>query len=238
MTGPDDEFDDFLKRRKPVFRRADDEMFEPPAELDRVVLRQAREAIEADRTHAHVPCAALGHARSRWRPRWCSPSRSCSARGCRSRSSAEARGDGAERRRARRCPCGSGRRTAATEVTAVAQQPWRSPHRRASRHSAPQTRRALPAAARVARATAAPRWPPPPAAAKPARHLPGAAIRNPGRRKSSDCAMRVTRSRRRGIRGIQAPATRLCGRARPLNPAQRGSPARIPARFFRAVRSQ
>ena len=47
MTGSDDEFDDFLKRRKPVFRSPDD-MFEPPAELDRVVLRRAREAIEAD----------------------------------------------------------------------------------------------------------------------------------------------------------------------------------------------
>ena len=48
MTGADDEFDDFLKRRKPVFRSPDD-LFEPPAELDRVVLRQAREAIESDR---------------------------------------------------------------------------------------------------------------------------------------------------------------------------------------------
>jgi len=48
MSGPDDEFEDFLRRRKPVFR-SPDEMFEPPAELDRVVLRQAREAIEAER---------------------------------------------------------------------------------------------------------------------------------------------------------------------------------------------
>ena len=48
MTGSDDDFDDFLKRRKPVFRSPDD-MFEPPAELDRVVLRQAREAIETAR---------------------------------------------------------------------------------------------------------------------------------------------------------------------------------------------
>jgi len=48
MTGADDEFDDFLKRRKPVFRSPDD-LYEPPAELDRVVLRQAREAIETDR---------------------------------------------------------------------------------------------------------------------------------------------------------------------------------------------
>jgi hypothetical protein len=46
MNGPDDEFEDFLNRRKPVFRRPEDEMFEPPAELDRVVLRQAREAIK------------------------------------------------------------------------------------------------------------------------------------------------------------------------------------------------
>jgi len=48
MGGSDDEFDDFLKRRKPVFRSPDD-MFEPPAELDRVVLRHAREAIESER---------------------------------------------------------------------------------------------------------------------------------------------------------------------------------------------
>src|SRR5678816_1815017 len=48
MAGADDDFDDFLKRRKPVFRSPDD-MFEPPAELDRVVLRQAREAIESER---------------------------------------------------------------------------------------------------------------------------------------------------------------------------------------------
>jgi hypothetical protein len=48
MTGSDDEFEDFLKRRKPRFR-APDELFEPPAELDRVVLRQAREAIQTER---------------------------------------------------------------------------------------------------------------------------------------------------------------------------------------------
>jgi len=48
MGGDGDEFEDFLKRRKPVFRSPDD-MFEPPAELDRVVLRQAREAIESER---------------------------------------------------------------------------------------------------------------------------------------------------------------------------------------------
>jgi hypothetical protein len=49
MTGPDDEFDEFLKRRKPVFGRKHDELFEPPAELDRIVLRQARQAIEGER---------------------------------------------------------------------------------------------------------------------------------------------------------------------------------------------
>lgn len=48
MTGSDDEFEEFLKRRKPVFRQPDDDMFEPPAELDRVVLRQAREAIKPE----------------------------------------------------------------------------------------------------------------------------------------------------------------------------------------------
>ena len=48
MTGSDDEFEDFLRRRKPRFRAPDD-MFEPPAELDRLVLRQAREAIESER---------------------------------------------------------------------------------------------------------------------------------------------------------------------------------------------
>ena len=46
MNGPDDEFEDFVNRRKAVFERREDELFEPPAELDRVVLRQAREAIE------------------------------------------------------------------------------------------------------------------------------------------------------------------------------------------------
>jgi hypothetical protein len=50
MTSPDDEFDEFLRRRRPMFGRAGDEL-EPPAELDRVVLRQAREAIEGARPH-------------------------------------------------------------------------------------------------------------------------------------------------------------------------------------------
>jgi hypothetical protein len=48
MTMPDDDFEDFLKRRKPVFERPRDDLFEPPAELDRVVLRQAREAIKSE----------------------------------------------------------------------------------------------------------------------------------------------------------------------------------------------
>jgi hypothetical protein len=45
VSGTDDEFEDFLRRRKPVFRAPDD-LFEPPAEIDRIVLRKAREAIE------------------------------------------------------------------------------------------------------------------------------------------------------------------------------------------------
>lgn len=52
MNGPDDEFDDFLRRRRPVFGRPSDDL-EPPAELDRIVLRQAREAIEAERPQRH-----------------------------------------------------------------------------------------------------------------------------------------------------------------------------------------
>ena len=48
MAGPDDEFDDFLTRRKPVFRRAPDDPLEPPAELDCLILRQAREAISTE----------------------------------------------------------------------------------------------------------------------------------------------------------------------------------------------
>lgn len=49
MNSPDDQFDDFLRRRRPMFGR--DEDLEPPLELDRVVLRQAREAIESERPH-------------------------------------------------------------------------------------------------------------------------------------------------------------------------------------------
>ena len=50
MTGPDGEFDDFLTRRKPVFRRPENDPLEPPPELDRIVLRRAREAIESDQS--------------------------------------------------------------------------------------------------------------------------------------------------------------------------------------------
>jgi hypothetical protein len=49
VSGPDEEFDDFLSRRRPLFRRAPGDPLEPPDEVDRVVLRRAREAIELDR---------------------------------------------------------------------------------------------------------------------------------------------------------------------------------------------
>jgi hypothetical protein len=49
MTGRDDEFDDFLARRRPLFRAPEQDPLEPPEEVDRIVLRQAREAIEARR---------------------------------------------------------------------------------------------------------------------------------------------------------------------------------------------
>ena len=48
MNGPDDEFEDFLSRRKPLFRPPVDDL-QPPEEVDRVVLRRAREAIEIER---------------------------------------------------------------------------------------------------------------------------------------------------------------------------------------------
>lgn len=47
----DDEFDDFLRRRRRLFDRPRDDDLEPPAELDRLVLRQAREAIESEPPH-------------------------------------------------------------------------------------------------------------------------------------------------------------------------------------------
>lgn len=46
MTGRDDEFDDFLARRRKLFRAPEQDLLEPPEEVDRLVLRQAREAIE------------------------------------------------------------------------------------------------------------------------------------------------------------------------------------------------
>ena len=49
MTGHDDEFDDFLRRKRPIFSRAHEEPLEPPAELDRLILRQARDAIQQPR---------------------------------------------------------------------------------------------------------------------------------------------------------------------------------------------
>jgi hypothetical protein len=49
VGGGDEEFEDFLRRRTPTFRRAPDDLLEPPPELDRIVLRKAREAIEAER---------------------------------------------------------------------------------------------------------------------------------------------------------------------------------------------
>jgi len=48
MSG-DDEFDDFLARRKPLFQRPTAHELEPPADVDRLVLRQAREAIRPSR---------------------------------------------------------------------------------------------------------------------------------------------------------------------------------------------
>jgi hypothetical protein len=58
MNGPDDEFDDFLRRRRPLFGSND--QLEPPAELDRIVLRQAREAIEAERPQRHFRAPTWG----------------------------------------------------------------------------------------------------------------------------------------------------------------------------------
>ena len=46
MTGRDDEFDEFLSRKRPVFRRPTDDEIEPPNDIDRLVLRQARDAIK------------------------------------------------------------------------------------------------------------------------------------------------------------------------------------------------
>jgi hypothetical protein len=50
MTGQDDEFEDFLRRKRPIFRAPGDPL-EPPADLDRLILRQAREAIDQPKPH-------------------------------------------------------------------------------------------------------------------------------------------------------------------------------------------
>ena len=62
MSGHDEEFEQFLKRERPLFRRDVDDGLEPPAELDRIVLRQARQAIEDER-----PVRMFGM------PRWAAP---------------------------------------------------------------------------------------------------------------------------------------------------------------------
>ncbi len=46
MTGQDDDFEDFLRRKRPIFTRSGEDPLEPPAELDRLILRQARDAIQ------------------------------------------------------------------------------------------------------------------------------------------------------------------------------------------------
>jgi hypothetical protein len=48
MSGPDGEFDEFVARRKPLFPRPPEDVLEPPPELDRTVLRQAREALRPE----------------------------------------------------------------------------------------------------------------------------------------------------------------------------------------------
>jgi hypothetical protein len=49
MNRPDDEFEDFLSRRKPIFSRSAEDPLEPPDELDRLVLHQARDALRGAR---------------------------------------------------------------------------------------------------------------------------------------------------------------------------------------------
>jgi hypothetical protein len=46
MSEPDREFEEFLKNRRPLFRREVDDGLEPPAEVDRLVLDRARDAIK------------------------------------------------------------------------------------------------------------------------------------------------------------------------------------------------
>lgn len=59
MSG-DDEFDDFLARRKPLFQRPAAHELEPPADVDRLVLRQAREAIRPSRELHEIRGAGWG----------------------------------------------------------------------------------------------------------------------------------------------------------------------------------
>ena len=59
MSG-DDEFDDFLARRKPLFQLPAAHELEPPAEVDRLVLRQAREAIRPSRELHEIRGAGWG----------------------------------------------------------------------------------------------------------------------------------------------------------------------------------
>ena len=60
MTGHDDEFDDFLMRRRNLFRRPEEDVLEPPDEVDRIVLRQAREAIETRGSQREIRGLAWG----------------------------------------------------------------------------------------------------------------------------------------------------------------------------------
>lgn len=58
MTSPDDDFDEFLRRRRPMFGR--DTELEPPLEIDRIVLRRAREAIESEQPHREFRAPSWG----------------------------------------------------------------------------------------------------------------------------------------------------------------------------------
>jgi len=60
VTGGDDEFDDFLARRRKLFRRPEEDVLEPPHEVDRIVLRQAREAIESRNDQREIRGMAWG----------------------------------------------------------------------------------------------------------------------------------------------------------------------------------
>ena len=185
MSDPDDDFEDFLNRRKPVFRRPEDETFEPPEELDRVVLRQAREAIKppepmrmfsAPRWSMPIALAAtlvlaftvIFHA-GMPQPK-SAPKPEVTVQTVAERVDAPSAAAPPKPRQHR------GRRSRATGTgSPTGQREREGDEAGASRRGNPRPSR----------------WPPP-LPPKPPRRLPGAAIRNPGRRKSSDCAMRVT----------------------------------------------